>query len=135
MIDFPASPNVGDTFTSGGLSWKWDGAKWAATGGAGTDLPLAGGTMTGAMALAADPAAALQPATKQYVDAGGLGGFINKFYNPDFTIWQRSRPSSFLRTLAAIPLTAMSFRRTARLVRSAWEVSLPQPLTPAARLP
>ena len=48
--------------------------------------------MTGAMALAADPAAALQPATKQYVDAGGLGGFINKFYNPDFTIWQRSSP-------------------------------------------
>lgn len=92
MIDFPASPNIGDTFTSGGLSWKWDGAKWAATGGAGTYLPLAGGTMTGAMALAADPAAALQPATKQYVDAGGLGGFINKFYNPDFTIWQRSSP-------------------------------------------
>ena len=32
-------------------------------------LPLAGGTMTGAIVLAADPAAALQPATKQYADA------------------------------------------------------------------
>lgn len=31
-------------------------------------LPLAGGTMTGALTLAADPTAALQAATKQYVD-------------------------------------------------------------------
>ncbi len=34
-----------------------------------TKLPLAGGTMTGAITLAADPAAAMQPATKQYADA------------------------------------------------------------------
>ena len=32
-------------------------------------LPLSGGTMTGAIQLAADPATALQPATKQYTDA------------------------------------------------------------------
>ena len=32
-------------------------------------LPLAGGTMTGAITLAADPVASLQPATKQYTDA------------------------------------------------------------------
>jgi hypothetical protein len=32
-------------------------------------LPLAGGTLTGPLTLAADPAAALQAATKQYVDA------------------------------------------------------------------
>jgi len=32
-------------------------------------LPLAGGTLTGALVLSADPAAALQPATKQYTDA------------------------------------------------------------------
>lgn len=31
-------------------------------------LPKAGGTMTGPIVLAADPAAAMQPATKQYVD-------------------------------------------------------------------
>jgi hypothetical protein len=34
-------------------------------------LPLAGGTMTGPITLAADPAAAFQPATKQYVDNVG----------------------------------------------------------------
>lgn len=33
-----------------------------------TKLPLAGGTLTGALTLAADPVSALQPATKQYSD-------------------------------------------------------------------
>ena len=32
-------------------------------------LQKTGGTMTGAITLAADPSSALQPATKQYVDA------------------------------------------------------------------
>lgn len=32
-------------------------------------LPIAGGTMTGAITLAADPAAALQPVTRQYAEA------------------------------------------------------------------
>lgn len=35
-------------------------------------LPLAGGTMLGAITLAADPASSLQPATKQYVDGLAL---------------------------------------------------------------
>jgi hypothetical protein len=34
-----------------------------------TRLPIAGGTMTGALTLAADPASALQAATRQYIDA------------------------------------------------------------------
>jgi hypothetical protein len=38
-----------------------------------TKLPLAGGVMTGAITLAADPTAPLQPATKQYVDAAISG--------------------------------------------------------------
>jgi hypothetical protein len=52
-------------------------------------LALSGGTMTGPITLAADPAAALQPATKQYVDNNHLGGFINKFRNGTMDIWQR----------------------------------------------
>lgn len=35
-------------------------------------LPIAGGTLTGALVLAANPAAALQASPKQYVDARGL---------------------------------------------------------------
>ena len=32
MIDFPASPTTGQVFTSGGVSWKFDGVKWQAQG-------------------------------------------------------------------------------------------------------
>jgi hypothetical protein len=32
MIDFPASPTVGQVFTSGAQSWTWDGTKWVASG-------------------------------------------------------------------------------------------------------
>lgn len=28
MIDFPNSPEIGDTFTDSGKSWEWDGEKW-----------------------------------------------------------------------------------------------------------
>ena len=40
----------------------------AATDAGGPYLPIAGGTLTGALVLAADPGAALGAATKQYVD-------------------------------------------------------------------
>ena len=30
MIDFPSSPTTGQIFTSGALSWRWDGTKWVA---------------------------------------------------------------------------------------------------------
>ena len=32
MIDFPASPTLGQVFTSGAQNWTWDGAKWVASG-------------------------------------------------------------------------------------------------------
>lgn len=47
MIDFPSSPTVGQQFTSGGVTWAWDGAKWTSAGISASFLPLAGGTMTG----------------------------------------------------------------------------------------
>jgi hypothetical protein len=50
------------------------------TGSVGAYLPLAGGTLTGPLTLAADPVASLGAATKQYVDAhsgtGGGGGYL-----------------------------------------------------------
>ncbi len=33
MIDFPASPTVGQQFTTAGVTWQWDGVKWIAVGG------------------------------------------------------------------------------------------------------
>jgi hypothetical protein len=35
VIDFPASPTVGETFTAGGTTWTWDGVKWTFSAGAG----------------------------------------------------------------------------------------------------
>ena len=34
MLDFPASPTVGQIFTSGSSSWRWTGTVWAAHGAA-----------------------------------------------------------------------------------------------------
>ena len=35
MIDFPASPTVGQKFTAVGISWTWDGTKWSGSAGSG----------------------------------------------------------------------------------------------------
>jgi len=68
----------------------------AITASVGSYLPLAGGAMTGPLTLAADPSANLGAATKQYVDAAAAaasrnvaGGFVNKFRNGTFDVWQR----------------------------------------------
>jgi hypothetical protein len=42
MIDFPASPTVGQQFTATGVTWVWDGVKWAASGLSVAYVPLAG---------------------------------------------------------------------------------------------
>ena len=39
MIDFPASPIIGQTFTAAGVTWIWDGAKWLPNGLAPTVVP------------------------------------------------------------------------------------------------
>jgi hypothetical protein len=75
MIDFPASPTVGQTFSAAGVTWTWDGAKWTATGiTGGPFLPLVGGTMAGELVLHADPVNPLDAATKEYVDAKVAAG-------------------------------------------------------------
>jgi hypothetical protein len=83
-LDFPATPTVGDFYpvpaVPGVPQYKWDGTVWTATV---LDqiafVKRAGDAMTGPgpLVLYADPAAPLQAATKQYVDAGdaGLSGF------------------------------------------------------------
>ena len=69
-VDFPSSPTVGQTFTSGGVTWMWDGVKWTSTGAAtGLYLPLAGGAMQGDLILNRDAQVALGAATKAQVDA------------------------------------------------------------------
>lgn len=56
MLDFPASPTVGATFTTpSGMVYTYDGAKWVPGTTAGTFLPIAGGTLTGPLTLAGTP--------------------------------------------------------------------------------
>ena len=31
-LDFPSSPNINDTYTSGGVTWTWDGTTWKVLG-------------------------------------------------------------------------------------------------------
>ena len=69
-------------------------------------LPLAGGTMTGALMLAADPVAAMQPATKQYVDGGRLGD--NRIINGDMRIDQRNNGANITTNLYGIDRWALS---------------------------
>jgi hypothetical protein len=62
-LDFPNSPTVGQFFTSGGLSWQWDGAKWTQAGGANAGTPVSppSGRLTltsGVPVMTADVAAA-----------------------------------------------------------------------------
>jgi hypothetical protein len=96
-LDFPAAPTVGQQYTAAGVTWTWDGAKWAASGLSVAYLPLAGGTMSGPIVLAADPAAAMQAATKQYVDAQ-VGALVpamndNRIINGDMRVNQRGAAS------------------------------------------
>ena len=52
MLDFPNSPAVGDIFTTGTFSWRWDGAKWVvgSSGGSGY-VAKAGDTMLGPLGI------------------------------------------------------------------------------------
>ena len=31
-LDFPASPNINDPYTFGGVTWTWDGTTWKVLG-------------------------------------------------------------------------------------------------------
>jgi hypothetical protein len=67
---FTVSPNVPSPVNTGDVASKGYVDTSVANVGAGSYLPTVGGTMTGPITLPANPAAALQAATKQYVDQG-----------------------------------------------------------------
>ena len=74
-IDFPASPSVNDTFSSGGVTYTWDGTVWASSGPVGF-VQKAGDTMTGDLTIPS-------------LNDGQLAGFRNILINPTFSIYQR----------------------------------------------
>jgi len=95
-IDFPGPPlTVGQkhptTPVEGVPTYTWDGEKWITgiSSTSGVFVAKAGDTMTGALVLPADPTAALEAATKQYVD-GAAGGGFNYAINGDMYVAQRA---------------------------------------------
>ena len=96
MIDFPASPTVGQIFTAGGVTWTWDGSKWTGNGLNVAYLPLIGGTMIGALTLQGNPAGNLDAVPKQYVDVLSAGYPLgdNRIINGDMRIDQRNGGAS-----------------------------------------
>jgi hypothetical protein len=60
---------------------------------AGAYLPIGGGTLTGALTLAADAAQPLQPVSLEQMQAYApvkvAGGFLNRLRNGTFDVWQR----------------------------------------------
>ncbi|HEY1301440.1 MAG TPA: hypothetical protein VGF07_13150 [Stellaceae bacterium] len=67
-------------------------------------LGLDGGTMTGALTLAGDPAAPMQPATKNYVDL--LGGLVAPRNSPTFTGVPRAPTAALADNSTQIATTA-----------------------------
>jgi hypothetical protein len=67
---FSAAPNVPAPTSTGQVANKAYVDQSVSNAGGGNFLPTAGGTMTGPINLPANPASALQAATKQYVDQG-----------------------------------------------------------------
>src|ERR1035437_6863050 len=70
---FAAAPSVPAPTSTGQVANKAYVDQSVSNVGAGNFLPTAGGTMTGPITLPANPVAALQAATKQYVDQGFSG--------------------------------------------------------------
>jgi hypothetical protein len=69
----PASPGSGAIwFSPVGQISVWNGTAWVPA----SYLPLVGGSLSGQLTLAADPTAALQAATKNYVDTHTTGVFL-----------------------------------------------------------
>ena len=72
-INFPASPSLNDTFTSGGVTYTWDGTVWAASGSAAFVLK-SGDTLTGDLSAVNLTASADLTAVKGTFSTGVLFG-------------------------------------------------------------
>lgn len=95
-IDFPSSPTVGQSFTSGNQQWVWDGTKWVASGVAsGLWVPNAGGVMTG-------------PLTTPGISAPQAMG-DNRLINGDMRIDQRNNGAAISPALGGYAVDRWQF--------------------------
>jgi hypothetical protein len=76
-------------------------------------LAVSGGTMTGPLALAADPVSALQAATKEYVDAhGGGGGAVSSVFGRGGAVVAASGDYAVAQVTGAAPLASPALTGT-----------------------
>jgi hypothetical protein len=87
---FSAAPNVPAPVNAGDVANKSYVDNSVSNVGAGSFLPLAGGTLTGPVTLPANPSAPMQASTKQYVD--GVVQCMNA------SAWAKSEPGSSIAT-------------------------------------
>ena len=112
-FDFPTAPAVDDAYTDTvtGVAYKFDGEKWLAGGGGATlppadavYLPLAGGTMSGAIQLpATQPLAQTESTHKQYVDTAISAKALYQ------GVWQVAANSPDITPATANPLHSYSW--------------------------
>jgi hypothetical protein len=91
-LDFPSSPSVNDTYSSGGVTYTWDGTVWVSSGPVGF-VQKAGDTMTGPLVVEGD----VQMAS---LNGNQLAGFRNKLINGAMQVAQRG--TSITGTSAAL---------------------------------
>lgn len=86
-IDFPSSPSVNDTFSTGGVTYTWDGTVWASSGPVGF-VQKAGDTMTGNLAVPS-------------LNSGPLAGMRSALINGDMMVNQRQSGATLITAAAA----------------------------------
>ena len=84
-INFPASPSVNDTFTTGGVTYTWDGTVWVSSGPA-AFVQKSGDTMTGDLGVTTIN-------SLQYPTAGALSN-RNLIINGAMNVAQRGTSST-----------------------------------------
>ena len=85
-INFPAAPNLNDTFVSGGVTYTWDGTVWVSSGPA-AFVQKSGDTMTGDLTVPNLVASSDVQAAS--LNSGPLAGMRNALVNGDFRVAQR----------------------------------------------
>jgi hypothetical protein len=105
-LDFPNSPINGQTFTSGGVTWVWNGTTWT-MGSAVGFLPLTGGTLSGPGNLTVNGAMAVSSAGIKY---GAPDTFAFVWTGTVTNLWVNGTNTGALATVGQLsgylPLTA-----------------------------
>jgi hypothetical protein len=131
MLDFPNAPTIGQVFTSGGLSWQWDGTKWVVTDAGTNPVPLP--VSLGGTGITAMPVNVITGVNKDWTlvvsngtalgtnqsTAGTISGWYS--FGMEITAVLESNQSSYLqlqhcRGTASVPTAVLQSDRLGQLI-------------------